>query len=104
MNVNSKKMNRNQISICVNPGSYVLNCMWVKGVKKFRCNIQKCKQRAEKSYEKYQFLDVVALMESFQIVKPHGYDVVGVVQEAQMQHSKFFAGISFAQQMSRPFR
>lgn len=58
----------------------------------------------EKTYEKYQFLDVVALMESLQIVKTHGYDVVGVVQETQMQHRKFFAGIPFAQQMSRPFR
>lgn len=26
MNVNNRKMNRNQISICVNAGLYVLNC------------------------------------------------------------------------------
>lgn len=56
------------------------------------------------THEKYQIFNVVALMETFQIVESHCYNVMCIIQKSQMQHSEFFTSISFAQQMSRPFR
>lgn len=43
-------------------------------------------------------------MEAFQIVESYCNDIMCIVQKSQMQHSEFFAGISFAHQMSRSWQ
>lgn len=88
-------MKRNQISICVNAGLYVLNC---KKQTPFLNRTHFIK--AENTYVKLQLFDAVSLVEALQLSETNGYDVVRIVQEAQMQHGKLVAIVAFAQQMS----